>query len=665
VVSRFRFLIAVAWFFVFGPGAIQAQDTGQTQVNFQFTGIVTQRGYGDYTVRIWNEGQVMHIDYPELSCGGKVKMERQTDTTIELVENLTRGIRVCGSGGFIILTQHDKKNWTYEWSSKKGRTPTVRGSVDLVLSKDPIPRFQENPPGSEAKASRDQTDRTGLQAQITQDDRKIGVPEQSEVDPKTGLALEKGPSVYRIGPTARVTAVQADSPAGRAGVKAGDLIYAIEMGASDWSEKINTIHRYFKKKNSVELWLNRDGEDIHVVLTPAPEAAESLDVDLDGRNLSAVSGSLSHQRFPQTSSALSQLTELAAALGIAEDEVSEAIADGRLNPDLQDLITAFLQLDGISCQSLRRPPEMEDRGTEGPGQSRATNYNGRMQMGCTQLALLFDQKRIDAWNTRFGPRPAKLATARVNPTVVSYFFGNEKTQNEYAQLRCDFTSAAAASRPDLSIFVACSGQTSSVVQNEGLRQLSEARRDDLLGPSDSEVSFRIRLFADGAFEALDAMAKRDATESHRPDMAWVRPLLSYNANREGLLGGQGAERPDYTGLIASYGMARLFTLGPCGDSLTQLTQRSEHWREYRNGFGQYTGRSASDTSYRDFDVLEKFSPMVMAAKRSEGYGSSVYEGMGEVLRGMSCETDLRGQLEANMIAYFEGRPPVYRRRSNQ
>ncbi len=94
-----------------------AQQAEQVPPNFELAGTVTQRGYGEYSVRIWNEGQIMHIDYPELKCGGTVILRQQTETVIEFEEALDHGAGTCGGGGFITITQTANDQWNFEWSS--------------------------------------------------------------------------------------------------------------------------------------------------------------------------------------------------------------------------------------------------------------------------------------------------------------------------------------------------------------------------------------------------------------------------------------------------------------------------------------------------------------------------------------------------------------------
>ncbi|MEP3333268.1 hypothetical protein [Sedimentitalea sp.] len=102
--------------------------------DFEFAGKVSQRGHQDYSVRIWNDGQVMYIDYPDLNCGGSVLLHQQTKSAIEFNETLNRGTGACGHGGFIELTQLDGDQWMYQWSRRRGADPIVGGVVTLSLS---------------------------------------------------------------------------------------------------------------------------------------------------------------------------------------------------------------------------------------------------------------------------------------------------------------------------------------------------------------------------------------------------------------------------------------------------------------------------------------------------------------------------------------------------
>ena len=106
-------------------------------------------------------------------------------------------------------------------------------------------------------------------------------------------------------------------------------------------------------------------------------------------------------------------------------------------------------------------------------------------------------------------------------------------------------------------------------------QLTSAARIDALGPELDPVSFRLRLVADGAFEALSFLASQDINAASRP---WTGDYsLILQPDRR-------SADAAYLGLIASYSVARLAFLGRCGDATTPMRLNViEVWETRRGG----------------------------------------------------------------------------------
>jgi hypothetical protein len=184
-------------------------------------------------------------------------------------------------------------------------------------------------------------------------------------------------------------------------------------GASDSNGHIVNINQEFDRNNTVEVLIERpDGSEAMVVMLPPAETLGTLTV-LDLETVRAIFAGL-RGRFAKDRSALEQLVRLAEALGIREPEISMAIADGRLNPHRDDLFDAFFGLAETSCREMFREITMRLR-----SEGRSNDALAAVQRGCERASLIFDERRALAWNERFGPRPERLATIRVNPTVVS------------------------------------------------------------------------------------------------------------------------------------------------------------------------------------------------------------------------------------------------------
>ncbi|EPX80529.1 PDZ domain-containing protein [Salipiger mucosus] len=229
----------------------------------------------------------------------------------------------------------------------------------------------------------------------------------------------------RVGGYLRVRHVLAGSPAAAAGIRAGDRIVSVWGGAVDEYAFITGIHQDFDRRSLIDLEVLRG----------------------DGTK--------------------KQLLDLAEVPGVPEKGISQAVADGRLNPEPDDLLEACLELSDAYY------PDMEARARARlleEGDSYAASYIGDMR--CDHVALNHDAERIEAWNTRFGPRPAQLETGRIDPTVLAYFRANAVTGTEYARLRCDVTVALGAQDPAL---IECRDVDPSRQDNSVFDQFAAAR----------------------------------------------------------------------------------------------------------------------------------------------------------------------------------------------
>ncbi|MFZ7094307.1 hypothetical protein [Primorskyibacter sp. 2E233] len=117
------FLTSSAW----------AQTGDDSTLQIKASGTVVQRGYGEYSVRIWSDDSVIRIRYPDLNCGGTLETARKTESRLEFDESLVTGTDACGTGGFIILKNIKETGWVFEWSRREGARATVVGPVNLTL----------------------------------------------------------------------------------------------------------------------------------------------------------------------------------------------------------------------------------------------------------------------------------------------------------------------------------------------------------------------------------------------------------------------------------------------------------------------------------------------------------------------------------------------------
>lgn len=624
------------------PMAVEP-DTGYDQPpqDFEFSGKVTQRGFGDYSVRIWNEGQIIYVDYPELNCGGTVTLLQQTDTAIEFEETLNRGTANCGSGGLITLSQISDFEWNYGWSANGTTTPSVEGAVTLQLPGKPPTTNQQaavEPDLSEAPA--------------------VG----TFLDPYDDLELIVGPLVQGIGPTSEVLSVRPDSPAARSGIEVGDILLIVDNGAGEPPAQKEMINRALERSGSVEIHVRKpDGERVVVTIFAQTKALEAPTIAPNDNNLDGVSEILTTGRFSSDNSALDQLSLFAAALGIQDSDISASIASGNFNPHFDDLYTAYTELDGPDCEALFDQREAELRAGDGISEETVLSLmkyaRAYPNINCRIFMLNIDKQRVDAWSTRFGSRPNILQTTRVDPTVVAYYAANEKTEEEYAQKRCDFTNAMANSISNLAVAIDCGDLRPSSTNNLIQRQLNLAQRDDVFGPVESVYALRLRLLADGSFEALDQLIVDDVNRasSELGPFAGLVTLVAPDVMENIKTAGVNAR---YAGLMSMYIMLRMDILGDCGEPTASMSETTTVVVSYYNGLGHYRGSEAPQSYIDNFRVPTEFQS-VLKTSGSNDVSRQAQRELGPVVEALSCDNQIRRNLEQNMVAYFNNQPPAF------
>lgn len=113
-----------------------------------------------------------------------------------------------------------------------------------------------------------------------------------------------------------------------------------------------------------------------------------------------------------------------------------------------------------------------------------------------------------------------------------------------------------------------------------------------------------------------------------------------------------------SGILVAYAIGRTYHLGSCGDVMTTYSQDTIYWTEYVDTFGRSVSSSPETTRTTVADVPAKFDAIVQASNTIDTSWLLDLE-MGRIVSRMSCESLARQQLEDNMIAYFNRRPPVH------
>lgn len=109
-------------------------------------------------------------------------------------------------------------------------------------------------------------------------------------------------------------------------------------------------------------------------------------------------------------------------------------------------------------------------------------------------------------------------------------------------------------------------------------------------------------------------------------------------------------------IFTAYAIARSQLLGSCGDLMTTFSQDTLYWTEYSNVFGQYQWTTPGGQRTDMAEVPHKFA-RIIEAQSSISTSDFLANEMASMLRRMTCDNPIREQLEANIIAYFEGRRP--------
>lgn len=170
---------------------------------------------------------------------------------------------------------------------------------------------------------------------------------------------------------------------------------------------------------------------------------------------------------------------------------------------------------------------------------------------------------------------------------------------------------------------------------------------------------RLRLFSLGYFETLrDLLDQEGAAWGTAMDrlggdtLPWFGDLVELSMRLES------ATSP-YGGVLSAYAVTRLSVLGDCGEPVDRLTATRTEWTEYRNGLGTYQGSSSKTVTSEDLEVPAGFGDIL----RRNGSGSVSFVARWDlvpIVRALGCDSDTRRRMEANMLAFYHARSPVWR-----
>ncbi|MBX9926499.1 MAG: hypothetical protein K2Y05_09085 [Hyphomicrobiaceae bacterium] len=168
----------------------------------------------------------------------------------------------------------------------------------------------------------------------------------------------------------------------------------------------------------------------------------------------------------------------------------------------------------------------------------------------------------------------------------------------------------------------------------------------LLLNTDSFVTNRLRLFYEGRFDELEALLKFDATRAFLSS-----PLrLGGGAVMESLL------KQRYAGLIAQYAITKGHVSGACGEPTASFSLTETRYTEYRR---LLTGRVATridSVTTTNFAVPSRFKELIDRGAADKVHAEFVSD-LHRFVFLQGCQGRLVADIEANMLAFYEGRPP--------
>lgn len=115
-------------------------DAGQSDTLSQFTGEWHGAGQQDngaqWSIRVNIRPPLYVIDYPSLTCGGKLTLLKTTDTSLVFKETLTYGIAQCINHGDVVLNKVAEHQAGYHWFSSRDKMQAVGNLTRKIPSSE-------------------------------------------------------------------------------------------------------------------------------------------------------------------------------------------------------------------------------------------------------------------------------------------------------------------------------------------------------------------------------------------------------------------------------------------------------------------------------------------------------------------------------------------------
>jgi len=157
----------------------------------------------------------------------------------------------------------------------------------------------------------------------------------------------------------------------------------------------------------------------------------------------------------------------------------------------------------------------------------------------------------------------------------------------------------------------------------------------------SFVGETFQMFADEDWFGLDQKLKSEAADI-------IDPMVSGMA---AAIGKAALIKTRYASLITKYAIVRMQVHGDCGEATEEVVWESARWTEYKNGFGQYVGRSSPTVSSTSITVPLGFrAPFNRVG--SIDVEKREFDLLLEIVRDLGCSNPSRRIVEQNMLRYY-------------
>ena len=440
-------------------------------------------------------------------------------------------------------------------------------------------------------------------------------------------------------------------------------------GFDGMEEACPTIHRLFRtvdeEDNLVSTFLTGPGMPIHpiekdVFLKQVPPAPSPEPVVHSGEVRPLA------DRLDVSGDVVAQFVKYAAALGIAEDEITASIFSGAFVPDLDDLRLVLLALGDVDCDAAFIRLIEDPYATLG----QVENFD------CAIGETARPGAHHEAWNARFGT-PADedvfvlttrlyyvMTRQRPDPRWVNQPWPEGAASNEAQDLMAEVALWSAPyhflwsdqgnPRRDLlsryeGMRTAYLSDLPAQVSREQLASIGLVADTSAIDAAGSDWPGSIlTLFLHGDWNRIDWIGRARFISANGGSVTNWKQLAIQNGGASG--------QSAFEDVAAQWALARYAVLGDCGDPVTTMIHTSTPVTDWYRG-RNFEGREYGLTSQTEFTALAGFGNILVSAPATMRADIGRFE---QIAEAMGCDSDIRRAMEGNMQAYFESREPLFR-----